>query len=278
MKALPTTALAAAAAAVLASGCTGGGRDGDRPATSVTILAAEREEFQNYGEVKAVESGSVDEFRGSRRTGCISSWRLEWPSDGCGLAPEALARARSDLANILLAPLSGAVPLSTLPRSPSAQDAIARIIEASSIAADDSAGGPVRNLRYSARTAVSWPFGLPAKNSVSAAEPQWGPVLGISGIVEWRTLDSIRGESRSFAFNYSIPGGRPLRLADYIKPASIADFSAELERRWRATAGSAAISGGPEGFLVEGDGLSWSDDSAANYLKLSWEELEQWLR
>ena len=277
----PSTLKAAAAAAALSAACGCDPADLHKPVPQVSIFAVDREEFQNYGEVKSIQSGSVSETTraaGGRPLATVAEWRVEWPSEGCGLDAAALAAARTELARAILDPLSGNVRAAGLPDSPAALDVISRIVEAASIAVEAPPESALAGFSCSVRTAVSWPFGLPEKGSAAGSGGIRGPVLGLSGLVTMRTARASRGSSATFAMNYSVPSGRRLFISDCVKSESLPGFRKEFDRRWAAVAGATPPDGGIEGFLVESDGLSWSDASGKIYLKLSWGDLEAWLK
>lgn len=280
--AAPAALSALAATAVFAApGCAT--RAPASPGLQVAGLSVDAEEYQNYGEVKRTESGRLLR-RGAAQTGAamsgiLAEWRIEWPSAGCGLERQALAAARRDLAR----ELAGRQLQAAFPPDPSCAAVTDAIRSAAGFFLDKEWRGEVPPVfSYTANSAVSWPFGLPEKKGSAVAAPFAGdvrqPVLGLSGLVKWRIPPDGEMRYSTFAMNYSIPDGRRLALADYIRVPSMDAFLQTIAARWRAKAGDVPVCGGYEAFLVEENGLSWSDASGDIYLKITWEELSPWLK
>ena len=276
------SALAAAPALAMASALAGCRTPPPPPPPAILPggFSVDTEEYQNYGEIKRTLSCRFVRTAPAAPARQAGGLRLEWPSPGCGIPPDALAAARRDMAAELLRPL-GATVASNDPSCVEAADAVLGAVRYFSDRESKGEAPPV--FAYDASTGVQWPFSLPAGDVVDLAPygapgRKIQPVVGCYGAVECRLPGDAAARSSNFCFNYAVPDGRRLSLSDYIAPQSMPAFAASLHARWREVAGDTPICGGDEGFMVEQDGLSWTDAAGKASLKMPWKDIAQWLR
>ena len=279
---LPTPAAAAALAAAFAAAFAGCRTPPPVPPPAIQAVgfSVDTEEYQNYGEIKRTLSCRFLRVAPASPARYAGGLRLEWPSRGCGIPAAAVAAARRDMAAELLRPLG----VSVASPDPSCVDAANAAIGVVRFFSGKESKGEVPPLfAYTASTGVQWPFSLPAGNSVDlgsygAPGKSIRPVVGCYGAVECRFPGDAAPRLSNFCFNYAVPDGRRVALADYIAPQSMPAFAASLHARWREVAGDAPICGGDEGFMVEQDGLSWTDAAGKASLKMAWKDIAQWLK